>query len=253
LPSGMDPGGIISAPASEGAGYIYQGWRGPFASKAAAERYLRSGGTTPIPQPTGGSGGGNGGTLDKHTISQVTEWVLQQTGHCYAWGGAPGPDFTGCPDCSSFCNFAWGRVGNQAIPGFPAGTYDGSEHGPSTLSWLAWQGDGCGSIPRNDAQAGDLAVWPTHMGYMVNATEMVSAQDPQNGVQLSGVDGFIPGEQLTILRLAVIGPGGISLPVPGIGNQGQIDAVIRQIAKDSVNLVNTRQELYAFNPVWRHR
>lgn len=164
-------------------------------------------------------------------IRDLTQWVIAQEGHCYTWGGEPGPNLTGCWDCSSFCNYAWGHVGRQSIPGFAHGSYDGTEHGPSTLSWLAWQGQGVGAIDRSLCEAGDLAVWRTHMGFCVSNTEMVSAQNPANGTRLSGIDGFIEGEQLTILRMAVVGGGGIDFPPITFGGTGQLGVIVKQIAQ----------------------
>jgi hypothetical protein len=74
---------------------------------------------------------------------------------------------------------------------------------------------------------------------------MVSAQNEIDGVRQSGIDGFISGETLTILRLSVIGPGGISFPIPGIADAPEINAVTRQIAESSRQLVNTRMRLFA--------
>ena len=169
--------------------------------------------------------------------AQVAEWCLGQIGHCYVFGGAPGPDFTSCCDCSSFANYAWGRVGQQSIPDWPNGTYDGSQHGPSTLGWLADQGRTVGAIDRSEVSAGDLMVWQTHMGIAISNDQMMSAQDPANGVQQSGIDGFIPGETLTCLRMAVSGGGSISIPVPVFGSSSQIDAIVRSIAGDAIDLV----------------
>jgi hypothetical protein len=196
---------------------------------------------------SGGGSGGSGGTLSVATISQLAEWMAAQVGHCYLYGGAFGAAFNQCGDCSAFCNYGWGKVAGQAIPGYPAGTYTGAQHGPSTVTWLASQGGVTGSVSRADAQAGDLATWPTHMGFCLSNNEMVSAQDPENGVQISGIDGFIAGEALTILRLAVVGAGGISFPISGLADQGQINHVIREIAQSSRNLVWTGMRIPLIN------
>lgn len=171
-------------------------------------------------------------------IAELTKWVIDQVGHCYALGGAPGVDGRGCWDCSSFCNFAWGRVGEQSIPGYPNGSYDGTTHGPSTLGWLGWQGQGVGSIDRSEVKAGDLMCWQTHMGFAISNTQMVSAQTPSSGTQVGTIDGFMPGETLVPLRLAVVGPGGITLPIPTIGNTMQIDRITRDVAKATRSMVD---------------
>lgn len=177
------------------------------------------------------------------TINQLVRYAIDQIGHCYHYGGAPGKFGLGCWDCSSFCNWLWGFIARQSIPGFPAGTYDGTVHGPSTLGWLSWQGQGVGSVHRSLASAGDLAVWPSHMGFCIDSNEMVSAQDPQKGTRKSGIDGFIGGQQPIILRLAVVGPGGITLPFPEPGSTARIDHVIRDIAQSDRDFTWTRMRL----------
>ena len=226
---------------------------GPFGSLSAATAWADnhsptgSGGSG---NGGGGSGGGNGrgGKFGASSIEQLGEWMVDQVGHCYVYGGAPGPDFRGCVDCSSYCNYGWGVVAGQAIPGYAAGEYTGAEHGPSTVTWLAAQGTVCGSVNRDDAQLGDLAVWPTHMGFIIDSERMVSAQNPTDGIQISGIDGFIPGEPLTILRLSVVGPGGISFPVGGLADQSQISGLIREIAQQSRTMVGVTMAVNATLP-----
>lgn len=159
-------------------------------------------------------------------------------GHCYLFGGAPGLDGRSCWDCSSFANYVIGTVNGQSIPGYPHGSYDGSVHGPSTLSWLDWQGQGVGSIDRSEVQPGDIMCWRTHMGIAISNTHMVSAQTSSSGTQVGVIDGFIPGEQLVPLRLAVIGPGGITLPIPVFGGTAQIEHITRDIAKATRGMVD---------------
>lgn len=175
-------------------------------------------------------------------IKHVAEYELASLGHCYVFGGSPGPDGTGCWDCSSMQNYAWGRIGGQSIPDFPDGSYSGLEHGPSTIGWLDSQGTVTGSVPRDQAQLGDLAVWQTHMGFVLDVNEMISAANPGAGTIRSQIDGFIPGEQLIILRLAAIGAGGITLPIPTIPGTGHLDLITRDIAKSSRNLVWQRMQ-----------
>jgi hypothetical protein len=80
------------------------------------------------------------------------------------------------------------------------------------------------------------------MGTFINANEMVSAANPTEGTIRSGVDGFISGETLVVLRLAQFGPGGITLPVPTIGGSAQLEAITRQIAKSDQQLVYRRMQ-----------
>lgn len=164
-------------------------------------------------------------------------------GHCYLYGGAPGVDGRSCWDCSSCVNYIVGTVNGQSIPGYPNGSYSGATHGPSTLGWLGWQGQGVGSIDRAEVQPGDIMCWQTHMGIAISNTHMVSAQTPDSGTQVGVIDGFIPGEQLIPLRLAVIGPGGVTLPIPTIGGTAQIDQITRDIAKATRNMVDIGSSL----------
>jgi len=170
-------------------------------------------------------------------IRLVCDRAISDTGHCYLYGGTPGIAAQACWDCSSACNYWWGYIGGQAIPGYARGTYRGEQHGPSTLGWLGAQGGVVGSIPRAHASAGDLAVWTTHMGLCISNTEMMSAQTPQAGTQRSGIDGFIQGEPLIILRLAVIGPGGITLPPITIPGGAALDAYIKKMAQEEKRLI----------------
>lgn len=186
------------------------------------------------------------------TGNDIAQGALLDVGHCYAWGGARGKDGTGCADCSGNVNFWTGAVWGLAIPGFPAGTYDGSVHGPSTIGWLDWQGQGVGSIDRSEVAAGDIPCWRTHMGLAVSNTEMISGLDAQQGVVRTPIDGLIPGEQLICLRLAVIGPGGITLPVPVLAGGSRLDGLTRQIAEQSVAMVRAAMALRSIGiPGWR--
>lgn len=164
-------------------------------------------------------------------------------GHPYIFGGIPGRNGNAPWDCSSSMNFIYGVDAGLDIPDFPAGTYDGTVHGPSTLGWLGWQGQGVGSIDRDTAQAGDIACWQTHMGMFINHDEMVSAQNRANGTKRSFVDGFIPNEQLVCLRLAVIGPGGITLPTPHFAGTAEMARLTRDIARSARDLVWIRMQI----------
>lgn len=149
-----------------------------------------------------------GGTA---TGQQIATDALAYQGHCYSFGGAPGTNGRGCWDCSSFVNWVVGHDLRLAIPGYGPGKYDGSVHGPTTLSWLAWIGTGVTHIPLKDAGAGDIACWQTHMGIMTGPDSMISAQTPSSGTQVAtgNIAGFMPGEVLFVLRLkATLPPGG---------------------------------------------
>ena len=124
----------------------------------------------------------------------------QYQGAGYVWGGIPARGI-GNWDCSSFSNEVIGHDMHMSIPGFPGGSYTGDVHGPSTLEWISWTG--CRTVGRSgaDAVAGDLCVWQTHMGIAIGPNQMISAQSPSTGTQVSEIDGFIPSEQLFIRRL----------------------------------------------------
>lgn len=168
--------------------------------------------------------------------------VMSAIGHCYSFGGAPGLTGGNCWDCSSCVNWIVSYEG-LAIPGYGPGKYTGQVHGPSTLGWLAWQGQGVGSIDRSEVQGGDIMCWRTHMGIAISNTEMVSALNQSATTEKTQIDGLIQGEQLIPLRLAVVGPGGITLPVPTIGGTAQLNQITRQVAATSVNLVWKRMQM----------
>lgn len=174
--------------------------------------------------------------------SDLVASVISAIGHCYAFGGAPGLTGGNCWDCSSCVNYIVSYEG-LAIPGYGPGKYDGSVHGPSTLGWLAWQGQGVGSIDRSQVQGGDIMCWRTHMGIAISNTEMVSALNASATTEKTAIDGLIPGEQLVPLRLAVIGPGGITLPTPTVASTTQVDRITRDVARATRGMVDIGQRL----------
>ena len=184
--------------------------------------------------------------------SDIAQVAINDIGHCYLFGGARGLDGKGCADCSGEVNFWIGAVWKLAIPGFGPGTYDGSVHGPSTMGWLGWQGQGVGSIDRSQVAAGDIPCWRTHMGIAISNTEMVSGLNESTGVVRTPIDGLISGEELICLRLAVIGPGGITLPVPVIGGESQVPGITRDIAQQAQVLIRRRMMIRTIGrPGWR--
>lgn len=118
--------------------------------------------------------GGSAGNAPTGSI--VADTALQFQGHLYKYGGAPGTNGQNPWDCSSFVNYVVGRKLGMAIPGYGAGKYTGSVHGPPTGSWAIWPG--LHHHSRNDISAGDIIIWPTHMGIAISSTEMVSATGP---------------------------------------------------------------------------
>ena len=168
--------------------------------------------TEPIAQSSGLIGQVSAGT--PYSGGPVTGQViasdaLQYQGHPYLYGGASGPDGSGSWDCSSFVSYVLGHDFGIPIPGgsWAQVTGNGSNHGPTTLSYLAW--GGAKTVPYSQAQPGDLAVWQTHMGIFISSTEMISAEDAQLGTGISQVQGAIPGEILVVRRLKIV-----SQPIP---------------------------------------
>jgi len=131
----------------------------------------------------------------------------QYNGAGYVWGGAPARGI-GNWDCSSFSNWVIGHDMGLAIPLYRAGSYSGQSHGPTTGVWLVWTG--AFTIHRKDAAPGDLAVWQTHMGIIIdNGQHMISALNNRIGTGITTIDGGAPGgEVLFVRRLKAVTPGG---------------------------------------------
>jgi len=147
-----------------------------------------------------GAGAGGGLPVSGSGMgSQIAIDAEQYKGSGYVWGGAPGSG-RGNWDCSSFANAVIGRDLGLAIPMYKAGAYHGQSHGPTTVVWLVWTG--AQTIPRNQAAAGDLAVWQTHMGIFIDSQHMISALNSSLGTQVTTVSGGAPrGEILRVRRL----------------------------------------------------
>ncbi len=144
--------------------------------------------------PSGIPGGASGG------IAGIAESLI---GTPYAWGGAPA---TGRTDCSGLVNWAVGHLAGLSIPGYANGSYTGTTHGPNTLMWLAWGAAGrMAKLPLAQTQGGDLAIWQSHMGIIVdNGKNMVSDLNPSLGTRKTGIVAGGPGgELLTCWRLKV--------------------------------------------------
>ena len=206
----MPIGGVPLALVAGGAVLVYSGVE----NRPVADIFRNvAKGQAPTPGPGGGLVASGTATA---TGDAIANDALQYKGAGYVWAGAPGSG-SGNWDCSSFANAVVGRDLRLAIPGYPAGTYQGQAHGPNTVLWLATTL--CTTVGHSgaQAQAGDLCVWQTHMGIAIGGGQMISAQDPANGTQISGIDGFIP-EILFIRRLNAtvnpLGGGGVRITQP---------------------------------------
>jgi cell wall-associated NlpC family hydrolase len=125
--------------------------------------------------------------------------AIAHVGHYYLYGGAPGKDGSQPWDCSSMVNYLASRENGLAIPGYGAGKYDGTSHGPTTTQWAIW--DGLTHVSREQVQAGDVIVWATHMGIAVSNTQMVSALNPDQRTKQTVLDASIaPGPILVYGR-----------------------------------------------------
>lgn len=129
----------------------------------------------------------------------IAQDALRYIGHPYVYGGAPGPNGTNGWDCSSFVNWVLNRDMMQSIPGYVGGTWNPSTHGPATGSYLVFGSP----ILASAVGAGDLCVWPTHIGIAINNTQMVSALNEQMGTQVTGIlDGGPSGEPVIYKRVS---------------------------------------------------
>jgi len=69
------------------------------------------------------------------------------------------------------------------------------------LEFLAWSG--ATRVSKDSVQAGDLIIWPTHSGIAINSTQMVSAENPSQGVKVNtfAAGGPLAPEPMTVLRV----------------------------------------------------
>lgn len=139
----------------------------------------------------------SGGTIG--TSSGIANDAQKYVGHGYTFGGAPGKDGKSNWDCSSFANWVIGHDAGRAIPGYAAGKYDGTVHGPPTGSWGVWPG--LAHIKQSELQAGDLIVWTGHMGIAVSNTQMISALNSSEGTKVTPIAGYGNGPILCYGRL----------------------------------------------------
>lgn len=122
--------------------------------------------------------------------------------HDYSYG-APPP--IGKHDCSSWVSEVLNDCG-LAIPGgsWEKQTNNGTTHGPATFDYLTWSGATTIGHSASDAQPGDLCVWQTHMGICIGSNQMISDQDPADGIGTGAIVPPMPGEILFVRRLSAI-------------------------------------------------
>lgn len=124
------------------------------------------------------------------TGNAIADVALSYQEHCYNYGGSPGRNGNGCWDCSSFVNWVLGHDLGQQIPG--QNGYDGTSHGPTTLSYISWRKPQTVYVGRPSgaaaiAQPGDIVVDAVHMGIAVGRGLMVSALNPSLGTKVTTI------------------------------------------------------------------
>lgn len=157
--------------------------------------------TVPEAPPTIGvaSTGSGSATVTGASDSSIASDALKYQGHAYSYGGYY-HDPAGW-DCSSFVNWVLGHDLGLTLPGGLKG-YDGTSHGPATGSYLLAWGRYRVSGGASAARAGDLCVWPTHMGIALGGGQMISALDPSLGTKVTTIPGGAPpGEPLTVIQV----------------------------------------------------
>jgi NlpC/P60 family len=131
---------------------------------------------------SGGAAAGAGGQGGAAIVAKAMTYV----GHKYVFGGPSNPN--GGWDCSSFVSYILGTF-SYGIPGgsWAKETNNGSSHGPVASQYLAWSGATTKS--KSAVSPGDLLVWPTHIGFAVDANHMISAFTTAQGTLVTGWDG----------------------------------------------------------------
>jgi hypothetical protein len=122
------------------------------------------------------------------TGNVIAQKALQYKGAGYVWGG--NASSIGQWDCSSFVSKVLGQDcqlplpgGKWGDPGFPP-----HSHGPTTLQYMLF---GTG-ISQADVRAGDLIVSVEHIGIAISPTQMISAQSPASGTEVSNFPAGFP-------------------------------------------------------------
>jgi cell wall-associated NlpC family hydrolase len=135
----------------------------------------------------GTQGAFGGGTITgTGTGAAVAAEAVKWVGHPYRYAGAPGMDGKGFWDCSSFCNFIYAIKFGLPIPGYGPGKWNGSNHGPPTMSWAVWPG--IKNVSRAEVQAGDVILWVGHMGIAISNSHMVHAPNPKRGTVIDRIE-----------------------------------------------------------------
>jgi cell wall-associated NlpC family hydrolase len=148
-------------------------------------------------------------------LPDIAGAALRYVGAGYVFGGVPSHGI-GQWDCSSFVNWVVGHDSGMAIPGYGAGAYNGSSHGPVVVDWATWSG---ASNIKGPPNRGDLCVWPGigvsgHIGIAIDASNMVSALNHIRGTVQTPIAGFGPAGVATVFR-SLSGNSGAGVSIPG--------------------------------------
>lgn len=102
-------------------------------------------------------------------------------------------------DCSGFVNWVLGHDLGYTLPG-GVKNFQGTWHGPVAAQYYTW--GGATTIPREQASAGDLACWLTHIGIVTDNQHMVNAYTTGKPTSVTGIESHTPpGEILRIRRV----------------------------------------------------
>jgi len=202
--NGNGTSGVALASMAAGSLFLYGGLTGKSVLKVVQTVITgKTPGTVGQAHPiTGAAAAGAAGT----TPSAIADDALRYQGHPYVYGGAPGPSGMNGWDCSSFANWVLGHDFGMTLPGESAPGYNGTSHGPNTLGYLAWGAAQTVGHSASSAQAGDLLVWQTHMGFALGGGQMVSALNERLGTQVTTIAGGAPGAELLFVRRIGVQP-----------------------------------------------
>lgn len=146
--------------------------------------YLRP--TTTVPSGGGGSSfpGMGGDSWGGRAVSgsAIAAAAMKYLGVPYLWGGHD--PATGM-DCSGFVT--WVLVQDIGLRNLPSNRHT------VTGQFMTWTG--AQTINRSETQAGDLIVWPGHIGIAVSPTEMIHAPQPGEKIKISRI-WWIPTPQV---------------------------------------------------------
>jgi cell wall-associated NlpC family hydrolase len=136
----------------------------------------------------------------KHPPVDIAGLALQWRGYGYVYGGnASSP---GDWDCSSFVSYVL-HQGGLSLPGGKWGDsfMPPNDHGPVVIDYAYWDG----AITIANPNRGALCCWAGsgpngHIGIAISGNQMVSALNPTDGVQVTGIVGIGPSGVPLIYR-----------------------------------------------------